>query len=470
MSYLYTDLANQFARSINQGLYKGGDRIPAVRSTSLTTGVSPATVVAAYRHLELEGYIESRPRSGFYVRTRLANTLAEPQLSNVTPKPKPVTGQEHVLRLIQQISRPNLVQFGANVAAPCFLPTLEISKALAKVSQRQRKWSATYEVPPGLLQLRHTIARRMAELGNICSPDDVIITNGCQEALYLSLKSKTQVGDIVAVESPTYYGLLQIIDALGLKALEIPTDPKLGISVSALELALEQWPIRACIVSANFSNPLGALMPEKNRQGLVDLINSYPNLTLIEDDIYGDLNFEQRRPSILQSLDTKKNIIYCSSFSKTLAPGLRIGWIVTKRDHQRLEYEKFVTNCATPTVNQMAVAELVSSGKYNRHLKGMRIALQQAMSKLTDRVHQHLPASTKVTRPIGGMALWLEFDKRVSAIELSEQALSHGISIAPGPIFSSSGKYKNCIRMTCAIEWNTKVERALEQLGQLVRS
>lgn len=470
MANLYSELANHLALGIDKGIFQPGDRLPGIRVTSNNEGVSPSTVVAAYRHLEKEGYIEARARSGFYVRTRLQSKRAEPKTSKPATRPKPVTGQELVLQLIQNINTPGLVQLGANIPDPKFLPTRAVSRALVTIANNARHSIASYEVPPGLPELRLQIARRMAEIGCITSPDDIIITSGCQEALYLSLKTVTKPGDIVAIESPIYYGLLQAIDSLGLKALEIPTHPRHGISIEALELALEQWPVKACVVIPNFSNPLGSLMSEDRKGALVELINQHRKVTLIEDDIYGDLCFEGPRPSTLKSLDTEGNIIHCSSFSKSLSSGLRIGWIISESHHRRLAYEKFVLNCASSTINQYTACHLLETGIYERHLRTMRLGLAQNTSRLIDRVSQHFPEDTRITRPRGGMTLWVELSKGVDTTKLSHEALARSISIAPGQIFSSSAnKYKNCLRLNCGLAWNDQAEKAIDILGKLVR-
>lgn len=469
MAYLYHELANDFVRRIEQGLYQPGERLPGVRVTSGNEGVSAATAVAAYRHLELEGYIESRPRSGFFVRPRPQTQLAEPEPSKPAARPKPVTGQQWVLQLAQNAADPRVVRLGATIPDAAFLPTTAITRALSAAAHRHRVQVSAYEFPPGLPALRQQIARRMAEAGCVMHPDDIVITVGCQEALYLSLKTVTRPGDVVAIESPTYYGLLQTLEALGLKAVEIPTHPREGISIEALQLALEQWPIKACVVIPNFNNPLGSLMPEKRKRALVRLINRFRGVTLIEDDIYGDLYFEGRRPSLLKTLDSKGNIIHCSSFSKTLATGLRIGWAASKQHREQLEYEKFVTNCATPTVTQLAVADLLASGRYERHVRGMRVALAQAVNRMIDRVSRNFPPQTKITRPTGGFAIWLELPKSVDATELAHKALEQGISIAAGPLFSPTKKYRHCIRLSCAIAWSDQVEQALLRLGELVK-
>lgn len=468
MAHLYWELANHLAQSIEKGAFEAGEKLPGVRATSRNEGVSPSTVVAAYRQLEREGYIEARPRSGFYVRPRVQPRLAEPATSRPLARPKPVSGQELVLRLVQNINTPDIVQLGANVPHASFLPGRAVNRALSAVSNGNRESVFGYEVPPGLLALRQQIAQRMVAIGCVTDPEDIVITSGCQEAVYLSLKSVTKPGDIVAIESPTYYGLLQAIDALGLKALEIPTHPSEGISIDALQLALEQWPVKACVVVPNFSNPLGALMPDEKKQALVALINRYRDVTLIEDDIYGDLNFEGKRPGVLKGLETRGNVIHCASHSKTLSAGLRIGWAISGKHAQQLAYEKFVSNCATSTVGQLTVAKFLQSGRYDRHLRTMKIPLMRNTARLIDRIGKHFPPGTRVSRPTGGMTLWLELDKRIDTTALSHVAFAQGISIAPGQIFSSSGtKYKNCLRLNCGVQWSERIESAVATLGKL---
>jgi DNA-binding transcriptional MocR family regulator len=470
MPNLYNRLADHVAQSIERGIYQPGDKLPGIRRTSSSEGVSPTTVVAAYRHLETEGYLESRPRSGFYVLPRRTERLAEPAISRPTPQPNPISGQSLVLRLLQNINRPGIVQLGANIPHASYLPNKAVNRALGSISNRDHDWSSRYEIPPGLSRLREQIAKRMASRGCLCHAEEITITAGCHEALFLSLKSVTEPGDVVAVESTTYYGLLQVLEALGLKALEIPTHPREGISVDALADALNEWRVKACVVIPNFSNPLGTLMPEDQRQALVKLIDRHRGLTLIEDDIYGDLSYEPRRPGVLKSLESAGNIIHCASFSKSMSPGLRVGWIVSAPLAERLSYEKFVSSCAVPTANQLAVAHMLSSGKYERHLRTMRSDLRLAMNRLIDRVTQHFPDGTYLTRPNGGLALWLELPEQVDATALSTLALEQNVSIAPGPMFSPTGKYRNCLRLNAAVEWSPRVEQAIKILAAMTRA
>lgn len=469
MGNLYTELAGHIAQSIDQGIYLPGDRLPGVRVASRNERVSPATVVAAYRHLETEGYIEARPRSGYFVRSRRQGELSEPETTQPARRPKPVTGQELVLQLLRNINLPNVVQLGANIPDPEFLPTRSVSRALTTIANQYRHRLTDYEVPPGLPALRNHIARRLADVGCIVSPEDVLITAGCQEAVYLSLKSVTQPGDVVAIESPTYYGLLQALDSLGLKALEIPTHPRDGLSIEALKLALEQWPVKACVVVPNFSNPLGALIPDESKTQLVDLLSEYPQVTLIEDDIYGDLNFSGSRPSVIKAQDQNDQVVYCGSYSKSLSAGVRIGWAVNHKLREQLAYEKFVTNCSTSIVSQLMMAKLLDTGGYERHLRGMRVNLAQNMSRMTDLVVEHFPEDSRLTRPRGGMALWVELPRGLDTTALFHEAMEHHISIAPGQIFTTSAeKYQHCLRLNAAVGWSRDVEKSIATLGMLI--
>jgi DNA-binding transcriptional MocR family regulator len=468
MLYLYEKLALELAEQITMGLYRTGDRLPSVRKFSQQQGVSMATSVAVYQRLEDEGYLEARPRSGFYVRPQPTQISKEPKISSPKSHPSPVTSQGLALQLVKASNDPQVIQLGAAVPAASYLPTRQVEKALANANRRQRQRSAEYEFPPGVAELRRQISRRLAQIGCRVHADEIVVTNGCQEALTLALRAVTSPGDVVAIESPTFYGLLQVIDSLGLKALEIPTHPRDGISLQALQLALEQWSVKACILVANFSNPLGCCMSETHKRELVELLNVY-QIPLIEDDVYGDLGFTQRRPSVCKSYDVRGEVLYCCSVSKTLSPGLRVGWITPGKFQQKVEYLKFVTNLATPTLPQLAVAELLENGQYERHLRKIRSEYAQAVDRMIKAVERLFPKGTRITRPQGGFVIWVELPGNQDSFDLSRKLLSQGISIAPGPIFSATGKYQNFLRLSCACDWNHRIEDALAAIAQHCR-
>lgn len=465
MDLLYRKLADELANMISTGGFQAGDRLPGVRHQAQLRGLSIATVINAYRHLEDRGLLEVRNRSGFYVKAKPATQVQPPRILVTTMRPAPVTGQDMVLQLIKAANDPAIVQLGAAVPAPEFLPTRIIEQALGKAARNQRVRIANYEFSPGAPELRRQVSRRLADAGCAVHMDNLVITNGCQEALSLALRAVTVPGDVVAIESPTFYGLLQVIESLGLEALEIPTNPRTGMSLEALELALSRWQVKACVVTPNFSNPLGCCMPDDNKKKLVTMLKER-SIPLIEDDIYGDLGFSHSRPTLLKALD--ENVILCSSVSKTLSPGLRVGWIAAGPYQDKVEYMKYVLNLATTTLPQLAVADLLENGQYERHLRRVRTDYAQAVARMTEAVIHTFPEGTKISQPQGGFVIWLELPGNVDSFDLARQALAAGISIAPGPIFSASQKYSSFMRLSCACEWNPRVERALVKLAGLL--
>lgn len=470
MSNLYQQIAAEIIGQIETGAYHLGDKLPGIRLASAARAVSASTMVAAYGELLDGGYIEARPRSGFYVRAPAQAELLSPGMSRPTMVPRDVVGQQLMLPLLKQTQVPGTVNLGAAVLDLRVLPTAIVEKALTKVARAERLNICRYQFPPGHLGLRQQIAKRMAQLGCELSPDDIVITNGCQEALLLTLKAITQPGDAIAIESPTYYGILQIIEHLGLKAIEVPTDPQQGISLDALQLAFENWPIKACLVIPNFSNPLGSLMPDANKKALAQLCKK-AKVQLIEDDIYGDLAHGAQRPSICKRYDDK--VIYCSSFSKTLVPGFRVGWVASKQLAESVAQLKFMSNTGLPAIVQYALAEILASGKYERHLRSLKTKLAKSMHEMVTAIERYFPANTRITQPKGGFVLWVELPpeimKNKDTFTLTHNALEQKIALTPGKIFSANQKYTHCLRLSSSGIWTPEKEKALKVVGELIK-
>ena len=468
---LYREIALRINTRIEQGLYQSGERLPGVRVLSEQLGVSISTVVQAQRQLESQGSIEARPRSGYYICQRPWLKPELPTASRPPKKPMPVSGQELVLQLALAANQTDFVQLGAAVPNAAFLPLRALQRSLGKAARSYQQY-ANYTFPPGLPQLQEEIARRMRIAGDVVSPQDLVITDGCQEAVALSLRAVAKAGDVIAIESPTFYGLLQVIESLGMKALEIPTDPQQGMSLAALQMAVEQWPVKACVTIPNFSNPLGSLMPDEQKKALVKLARKH-RFALIEDDIYGDLGFAGERPRSLKSFadDPLDQVYYCSSFSKTVSPGLRCGWVHAPLGSvERIMYLKHVSNLATSSISQVALADYLAQGNHERYLRQVQTLYRQQVELFSQAISKYFPAGTRVTQPAGGFVLWVEFDPCIDTLALTHRAIEHQISIVPGQIFSATQKYRNCIRLNCAQPWSARVEAALMELGRQVQS
>jgi DNA-binding transcriptional MocR family regulator len=465
----YRQVASKIAADIDQAKLTPGDKLPGLRQTSRDYKVSMSTALAAYRYLEQEQYIEARPRSGFYIKTRFETAIPQPSESRPNSTPALVTNQQRVMQVITAANQPGILRLGATVPDASFLPVTALERALASAARHPHSRGNGYEFPPGYFGLRQQLAKRMNTLGCQLDADDITLTQGCPEARYLALKVTCKAGDIVALESPLFYGLLQIIDSLGLQALEIPTDPLQGMSLPALQLAIEKWPVKACIVVTNFSNPIGASLSEEHKHKLATMLRDAA-IPLIEDDIYGELSFEGQRPGIAKSYDSSGDILYCSSLSKSLSPALRIGWIAGGKYREEVNYQKFTLNAANATIPQLAVERLLQGGEYDRHLHRMRAALATSTARIREALARYMPHGTQITQPRGGYALWLELPKQVDTLLLAEQALAKNISIAAGPLFTASEKDRHCLRISCACPWNLQLEQGLASLGELART
>jgi DNA-binding transcriptional MocR family regulator len=464
---LYRRVAARMDDLIQEGTFRPGERIPSIRALMRQMGISLATVLAAYGLLEDQGLIEARPQSGYYVRPRMQDTSVSSQseLPTAAVVPAPLTIGSICCMLMGDPRNKDFVPLGTAIPNPDLLPVEKLTRALRSVIGRHQRQSVCYDLLPGYKGLRIQIARRAMTASCLLSPDDIVATHGGTEAVNLCLRAVCRPGDTVAVESPTFYGFLQIIESLGLHALEIPTHPDHGMSLDALAYAMEHNRISACLLVSNFSNPMGCSIPEDKKKELVELLGAH-GIPLIEDDIYGDLCFDEDRPSVAKAFDKKGLVLLCSSFSKTIAPGYRVGWVAAGQFQSKVERLKVLSNLATTTPTQLAIAEFLSNGGYDHHLRKMRTVYRHQTKAMTQAVIRNFPEGTRVTRPSGGYVLWVELPEYVDSLKLYQAALNSGITIAPGPIFSAKQKFRNFIRLNAGF-WSEKIEGAVVTLAQL---
>ncbi|HEX8552835.1 MAG TPA: PLP-dependent aminotransferase family protein [Abditibacteriaceae bacterium] len=464
---LYESTARRITSMIEGGTLRVGDRVPSVRHFSVQQKVSVSTVLQAYRALEDAGWIEARPQSGYYVR-RTARTLPpEPEMSQPSLEPMSVAVSDLVMQFYRAAQRPDIVQMGAAIGDTASFPSRQLNRAVSKVMRECRDAGNAYDFPPGNHQLRVQIAKRAMETGCALTPDDIVITTGCTEALNLCLRAVAKPGDTILLESPTYYSALQIIESLGLCALEVPTHPRDGISLEALEYVLEHEKIAACLLMPSLNNPLGSCMPAENRKRLVQLL-AQREIPLIEDDVWGDTLFHAPRLPVAKSYDENGLVLLCSSFSKTIAPGYRVGWVAPGRFRQQIEYLKLVGSMANPSLPSLAIAELLENGGYDHHLRTIRRTTSERVQRTVELLEEYFPEGTRVTRPCGGTVVWIELPSLVDTTHLFQTALREGICIAPGAMFSGKGKYNNCLRLYCGHHDSATTERTIQKLAQLI--
>ncbi|WP_085905680.1 PLP-dependent aminotransferase family protein [Kiloniella majae] len=465
--FLYEKVASYVALMIDDGTLKPGEKAPSLRSLMRSHHISLATATQAYDNLEDRGYIEPKPQSGFYVCQRHAPNLQEPEETTPPQTSQPIRISKPIIRLLNYASDPSLHPFGCAIPSTELLSARKLDLILSKMARQNGNQHNIYSTPQGDKNLRNEIAHKSTRLGLKIDADDIAITNGCTEALTLALKVVTKPGDTVAIESPTYFGILQVLETLGLKAFELPTS-KQGVNLDALKKAITTERITACLFASSYNNPLGCTLSTDQKLSVIELLEQY-NIPLIEDDIYGDIFFGKVRPKSFLSLAPDANIIYCSSFSKSLAPGYRVGWIISPRYIEKITETKFALSLCCPTLLQASLAAYLNSGSYDRHTQRITRALQINIEKTRFAISEYFPEHTKVSKPAGGFVLWLELDKKINSADLFEKAINQGICFAPGNLFTTTDHYDNCIRISCGHEWTPALEKAIGTLGDLAR-
>ncbi|GAB1594638.1 aminotransferase-like domain-containing protein [Lysobacter claricitrinus] len=465
----YEALAADIAASIHNGLLKSGARLTSVREMSATRHVSPATVFEAYYLLEAQGLIQSRPRSGYYVVDKPKRLPAQPETAS-TPdsEARPVEISAMVFDILRSAMTRDVVPLGSAFPSPLLFPLEKLGRVLANSATHMDPWSTVDDLTPGSLELRRQIALRYMLDGVRVGPDEIVVTNGAMEALNLCLSAVCNPGDAVIVESPCFYVCLQALERLGLHAIEVATDPREGIDLAALELAFERHQPKACWVMTNFQNPLGSAMSDDKKRALVELVTRY-QVPLIEDDVYNELYFGSRRPAVTKAFDTDGWVLHCSSFSKTLAPGYRVGWVTPGRFGARIAQHKLTLSLATSIPVQLALARYLERGSYERHLRQLRATLEAQRDEYTEAIAQAFPAGTRVSRPCGGYFLWVELPEATDALDLRQAAMAFGVSLAPGPMFSASGGFKNFVRVNFGHPLNKRALEGIRQVGRLAR-
>jgi len=442
---LYEKLADILRGHILKGLYKTGDRLPSVRKLATEHGVSISTVQEAYRHLEFENLVEARAKSGYFAMAKISSHQL-PQTSRPPQRPADVSQWQQVLDLLLSKDVKGTIQLQHAMPIMNVATLKPLLKKVADLTRYHPELSLPYGDVRGVAILREQIAKLAQASGCVIHPDDLVVTSGCQEALSVCLRAIAEPEDIIAIESPSFYGSMQAIKGANLKAMEIPTNPVTGLSIEALELALEQWPIKVILLTPTCNNPMGYIMPESDKKRLYQLAQSY-DIAIIEDDIYGDIAYQYPRPKTIKSFDEDGRVLLCSSFSKTLAPGLRVGWIAPGRYRDQVTHLKYVSSSMCHTLPQLAIADFIKSGGYERHLRKIRLEYKQGRDLLIAALNKYFPSQTCISFPEGGYLLWVELPKEIDVVKLAKQSHQEGVNIAAGPIFSATGKYRHCMRL-----------------------
>ncbi|MEW6990448.1 PLP-dependent aminotransferase family protein [Colwelliaceae bacterium 6441] len=465
--FLYQQVIDFVERQEKSGALRPGDKLPSLRKLGRQFGISVPTVKQAYVELERQGCISARPQSGYYLKAKQARTLLPMKAKWACCIPTEVSCRSLIERVYDAVHVPDTVALGISNPINAHPPDKALARLMRSVLSRVSEKAVSYGPVNGDAKLRLTLALRYQEQGVDVNHQDMVITNGAQEALSIALQCVAKRGDIIAVESPCYFGLIELIESLGMKALEVYTCTDDGVCISELENVLTQHNVTACLFSTAINNPLGSMMTNEQRQKLVKLLESH-DIPLIEDEVYSDLYFTENRPIPAQLYSEKGLVMTCSSFSKTAAPGYRVGWLIPGKFEESAKRIKRAQSCSTSMLQQWTLTDYLLSGEYDRHLQVLRKTLRYNCERMRALIAQHFPNEVCISMPQGGSVLWIRCRSHVDTSQIFTDAIAEKVSFAPGEIFSPSGKYKNYMRLSFGVKWNENVDKAVATLGKLI--
>ena len=466
-SYLYLQFADRIEKQIKSGVLSVGDKLPSIREVCAETGYSMSTVSKAYYEIESRSLIESRPQSGYYVSNISARTISEPSASSPILSSANIEREDLIDLVYGDMRAKDVTMLSLGFPSNELLPIAKLNKGMIQAMRQLPNSGTSYEEIQGNTNLRKEIARWSFTWGGALTEEDIITTPGCITAISHCLMTLTKPGDTIITESPVYFGVLQLAKSLGLYVMELPTNMTTGIELDALKKALSTKKVKACVLMSNFSNPSGSMMPNEHKKEVVRLMEFY-NIPLIEDDIHGDLYFGSSRPTNCKTYDESGIVLCCSSVSKSLAPGYRVGWVSPGKFKKEILRTKLYHTISSPTITHEVVGDFLKNGRYENHLRKIRQILNHNCNNYINTVLESFPKGTKVSQPQGGFFLWVELDSKIDTADLYHLAMKHQISIAPGRIFSLQDQFSNCMRLSFGLPWTNELRQSIQTLGKLI--
>ncbi|MDK9738972.1 PLP-dependent aminotransferase family protein [Vibrio sp. D404a] len=457
----YEELAKDIRTQIANNTWRSGEKIPSVRMSCRNYKVSNSTVLQAYQLLESEGWIIAKPQSGYFVAPKIETLVTLPEAS----EPKRAIN-DRLFDFLTSSSAEGVVPFGSAFPDPDLFPLPVLTRNLASAGRKMTGASVINNLPPGSESLRRQIAQRYLQQGIAVSHQDIVITSGAMEALNLSLQTVTKPGDTVVIEAPAFYGALQAVERLGLNAIEVEVCPKQGLNIEAFRQVLNDHDVKACWLMTTFQNPTGTCLSEQSKQEVTSIAREYQTL-IIEDDVYADLYYEGEKPKPLKAYDTDDSVLLCGSYSKSLCPGYRVGWVVNARYHNQIQKQQLLSTLSSSAPVQLGVAHFLTHESYDNHLRKLRKHLQARKQGFIDAIREHFPTSIELEEPQGGYFIWVRFPESFDSHKLYKLAMEQGISIASGDLFSDSQQVSHAIRLNFSHEFTPERESALKTVGKL---
>lgn len=464
---LYLKIAGIIEEQIANETLKLGDKLPSIRTVQKMYNVSINTVKQAFLELESKSLIEPRLRTGYFVSKTSRRRFALPTVGSLQSSTDDKHPEDLIAKVFTSLKKEDVTQFSLGVPAQSMLPIAKLNKSVVNMVRKLEDGGTSYEPTQGSINLRRTVSKWSMVFEGGLTEDDLVTTSGTMNAIFNCLFAVTKPGDTVAIETPVYFGTIQVAKSLGLNVIEIPTHPITGIDLDALKKVLLK--VKVCCFTTNFSNPLGSLMPDEHKKELVRMLTE-KNIPLIEDDLNGNLFFGTERPKPCKAFDEAGIVMYCSSVSKTLAPGYRVGWVAPGKFKDKIIRQKLLQTISTPILYQEVIADFMEHGRYDHHLRTFRNRLYANCLQYQSAIEDYFPDNTKISQPQGGFVLWLELDDRINTTTLYDTAMRQNISFAPGRMFTLQERYTNCMRLNFALEWNDKLKNDIKVLGNIVKN
>jgi len=455
----YITIARQVIASIERGHIEANSKLPSLRDFCQLHHISMTTALACYRYLEQHGYVIAEYKKGYYVQSQ----KAEKGIINFPIFQSAVT---------TKITRPELRAdlIGITSLATAQLDSKLIDDALLKRSFRamtkQADFNLKYDEVQGSQKLREQLSKHFSSQGFLCPHEDLVITHGCLDAVLIALECVSKPGDVIAITSPCYSGLIDLLSVLDRAILEIPSTAE-GLELMQLEQAMKGKKITACLLTANHQNPTGHSLSNQQKQQLVELATQH-NIPIIEDDVFREISHQRTIPLPLKYFDQHGWVIWCGSVSKTLAPGLRVGWCLPGRYKNRFIQQRIIRTLGHNQPIQLALADYIANGYYETHVKKINRAISAHCADYIKFLQDNLPGKSEVFIPNGGLVLWIKLPK-VDTQKLATMLLKQGVHITPGNLFSTTELYQDCVRLNIGVIPSREIYLQLELLCKLAQ-
>ncbi|VFA41057.1 aminotransferase-like domain-containing protein [Chryseobacterium indologenes] len=463
--YKYEIFTKSIEEQIRNGLLQPGDRLPSVREIKERYQLSTSSVQSGFEYLMITGLAESRLRSGYFVPQRKEENIPEAR----TMLPVVVRDEvfmKNMLLTSRRTSEP--ASFNTTMPGDLLVPQKLILRTMQEVIRKKGAALLRYYPSDGSGALRKQISKQMRMHGCLLNPDEIIITDGALQALTIALRSVTKAGDVVAVDSPCVFSVLEVIANLGLKVIEIPVHYRTGFDTDYFRKACSEHNIKALAVTPNFHNPTGILMKDETKKEIVNIAETH-EVCIIENDMYSDLYFEGKRPSCIKSFDTSGIVMMYSSFSKTLAPGIRLGWLYAGNFYSKSERARFILGRSVSPVYQELILSLLENNSYERHLRSFRKKLNHQAVVVLDCLRKFFPEEAYFHRPQGGYNIWGQLPEKTDMKKFYHYCENNSIMFTPGNTFSPTSRYSHHFRVVFAERITPENLFLLENAGKKVK-